>query len=1532
MEEQLGFVADINSKPMEDGLNRIEERVESTAKAVEKSGMSVDDFAKHMQGVLSSFEKLTQAVDRNTKAQEQVAEAGKKAADAEKQGADKATDAIQKTDKATQGLGGSLKKTGDEGAAGFDKLQKAAAGFFTLAAAKEFGQKVFEVRSEIQSLQTSFETLVGNKPQAEELFNSIKDFATHTPMQLKDLASAAQTMMSFNIPVEQIMENLKALGDVSMGDAQKFQSLSLSFSQMSATGKLMGQDLLQMINAGFNPLATISEKTGKSIEKLKDEMSKGAISADMVRQAFIDATSEGGKFHGMLEAQSKTLGGAYSNLQGAISDMFNSIGEQTEGIMAGAINAATVLVQNYEKVGQILLGLVATYGTYKTAVIAVTLAETTATGQRMIAVRWTQLQAQAQAILNKTMLANPYVAAATALGLLVGAIIAARDGLTDAERAQRDYNDILDEAKKKQEDYNNETQEAIRLAQDDSAATGDRESAMQTLIERYPKIIQKYIDEKGHLTDILNLKREIAAYDGQQANVDNKIRSDLYKEYVRVINKQMRGEALDEREGRLYGYAVSKYNKATPWYQPFSQKGAIDYFTAMQKQASRAYGRGETTAKVNSMLEKMGEMKTDELKKLSKVLNANSVKIQKGQAIYVKEVGDYLEASDLQNLTVKANGILDARNPKKKELTDKEKKAAERAAAKAAKEEQKQAEDDATERQKLFEQQEADRVRISKERQELKDALTDAEIAKIKDNGERERQAREEQHKRKIREIRAQEEQFKREAYKRAEAEWNAKNRDKTKVFSDTEEGKAEWQGQKLSESQKAIIKAQEELANAEYQRYVDERHKKELSASYEFLKQYGNYEQQKLAITKEYEQKIQEASTPAEKASLSAQQDKELKELSKKELEDTIDWAGVFNDLSGHTEKYLLGLREQLQNLLKTGDLPIDQMATIQAKVREIDEELNKQGGIFSHMSDAQREHNRRLAEAKDAQEALNAALNEQFNAQMSVNIATSNASELLKGLGLSLGDVTQDSSLLDEVAAKFGGKDSDVYKKVEAAITKVRTAETKLSEARNNVAKNAPKWKKAQDAVNEGFKDMVARVADNIKEWVNYYLGDLPGLLSEIGLNSASEKASQGLSAVNNAAGAAADFASGNYVGAALKAVSAVKDFGRVLGIGGGNEAKINAQLEKLADRNEILTTAINELTETLSGSSGSNALKQYEKLVDSQKELEKNLIKQAHLQMEYHSAHGSFNHYWEGFSQAQLNQFNKRNGTSWNGDLATINAEIAKMLMGDADMWQQIKDTGKGGYGGRVAERLKDLAEQAGKLEEYTAQLQERITGQSFDSIFDDFMSSLFDLADGSEDVFENIAENWEKMMNKMVLTNLVGEKYKRELKKWYDQWEEVYSGDENITEEEVIKLRNDYQDLIHKAADEVETLREQGIITATSDSPYTQNASSKGFQSMGQDTAEELNGRFTALQIAGEEMNANIGVITAILNSLDTLSRVDSVTFSELRDLAVTRNSYLEDIARYTKRIPAEMEMTLNNIYKRQEDLLNAIRRA
>lgn len=1401
MEEQLGFVADINSKPMEDGLNRIEKRVESTAKAVEKSGMSVDDFAKHMQGVLSSFEKLTQAVDRNTKAQEQVAEAGKKAADAEKQGADKATDAIQKTDKATQGLGSSLKRTGDEGTAGFDKLQKAAAGFFTLAAAKEFGQKVFEVRSEIQSLQTSFETLVGNKPQAEELFNSIKDFATHTPMQLKDLASAAQTMMSFNIPVEQIMENLKALGDVSMGDAQKFQSLSLSFSQMSATGKLMGQDLLQMINAGFNPLATISEKTGKSIEKLKDEMSKGAISADMVRQAFIDATSEGGKFYGMLEAQSKALGGAYSNLQGAISDMFNSIGEQTEGIMSGAINAATVLVQNYEKVGQILLGIVATYGTYKAAVIAVTLAETTATGQRMIAVRWTQLQAQAQAILNKTMLANPYVAAATALGLLVGAIIAARDGLTDAERAQRDYNDILDEAKKKQEDYNNETQEAIRLAQDDSAATGDRESAMQTLIERYPKIIQKYIDEKGHLTDILNLKREIAAYDGQMRNQDNKNRANMYKEYVRIINKQKRGETLDEREKHLYQGAVGIYNKATPWYQPFNQKGAIDYFTAMQKQASRAYGRGETEAKVNSMLEKMGDMKTDELKKLSKVLNANSAKIQKGQAVYVKEIGDYLEASDLQNLTVKANGILDARNPKKKELTDKEKKAAAKAAAKAAKEEQKQAKEEAAQDARQIQEELRYQDELRKIRQEASDARRDAEIASIQNDAERERAEQDEQHERNLRQIKEQANEMRKAIYEHNKKAWE--NAHKDSPYENTEPGKAGWMGLQLPEDQQAIIDAQLKKKNAEYQRVIRETEKDLISA-------HQSYIDKKIAIDEEYQEevkKIDEAIAKAEergdKQSVDAlkrsrveaakQRNKEQADLSLEKLKESPEYIRAFEDLENTST-------ETLQIVIKNFE---------EAKAAAAE---NLDPKDFKEYTDVLNQMYDELS-SRDPFKAMRDSLIEVKEAHTKVKEATDKYNRIMNGEKVLVGETNKETGEFN------------------VRLLTEEEALQDVAEAKDRESRATTKFKKASRQAKD-VVDELAGAVQNVGSSIGGMVGDIISLVGDItsvvnGALHAMENTSQGASAAIQAAEKASAILA--IISAALQVIQKIS--GIVKGLFGANDAqefeKAKAQYENLADIWDELIEKKREYLNESWGKEVMSAAEEANRLLEVEKEQLKILAQQGlgvtngSHSMEYRMWKGSYSF----------------NGQNWR-DVA---GEISKTLgvqfesMGDmldmsAEQLQWIKENYIGLWA-NMDVNFKEALEKLIQFGDTEASIVEdsltRLTGTTADDVFNDFLENLYDLADGSEDAMDNIAENWQKMVNRMVINNLIAGKMKEQLEGWYEDLAEINKqrskneiGDKEY-QQSLADMQQRYNNLVAEGRSQMEQFTEMGIIKPLSE---------------------------------------------------------------------------------------------------------------
>lgn len=267
------------------------------------------------------------------------------------------------------GIGQQAAQKGNLMESAFKRVGTAVAGMFAISQIKEFASQIISVRGEIQSMEVAFQTLLGNKEKADAMFSEIRQFAVSTPMMMKDLASGAQQMLAFGIEADKVMPMLRALGDISMGDSQKFQSLTLAFSQMSATGKLMGQDLLQMINAGFNPLQIIAEQTGKSIGELKDEMSKGAISAEMVADAFIAATSEGGKFHNMLANMSSGVEGQTSNLKGAVEDMMNEIGEKMQGVYSAAITGGTSLVQNYEEVAEAALALAGVIGTYKAAIV-----------------------------------------------------------------------------------------------------------------------------------------------------------------------------------------------------------------------------------------------------------------------------------------------------------------------------------------------------------------------------------------------------------------------------------------------------------------------------------------------------------------------------------------------------------------------------------------------------------------------------------------------------------------------------------------------------------------------------------------------------------------------------------------------------------------------------------------------------------------------------------------------------------------------------------------------------------------------------------------------------------------------------------------------------------------------------------------------------------------------------------------------------------------------------------------------------------
>lgn len=1282
----------------------------------------------------------------------------------------------------------------------FDGLGKKVAGAFAVSKLVEFEKKIIDVRGEMESLRISFETLAGEHI-GRQLYEDIKQFTTTTPMMMNDLAKGAQTLLGFNIEAEKVMPILRQIGDISMGDAQKFNSLTLAFAQTSSTGKLMGQDLLQMINAGFNPLVVISEKTGKSVAKLKEEMSQGAITVEMVEDAFRTATAEGGKFHGMLEKQSKGIKGAVSNLQGALQDMLNDIGEKQQDFMVDGAKLATTLVQNYEKVGQVLLGLVTTYGTYKAAVIAVTLAETTANGQRMITVKWLRLQAAAQALLNKTMLANPYVLAATALAVLVGAIIAARDGLTDAERAQRDYNKTLEEAKRKQEEYNNETQEAINKAKDDSVATEEREQAMQTLINRYPEIIKKYIDEKGHLTDILNLHREIAAYDRMRANEDNRINADLYRRYVEILKKQQRGQSLTQTESILYQGARKRYNDATPWYnRVFSNRdswisGAVDYFKNLEEKANYTYGRGNTQAKMNSFLEKLGEMETKDLEALKETISTATKNVEGHKAVLVKQVGDYLERTDLDAIATKIDGIITARNKPKEEVKDKKKPKTDHTA-----------EDEAKRRQKQFELDMAEENEQSKRKVELRDALRDLEIANEQDNAKRELMQMQKDHEDKLEAIREQADQWKKEAYKAAEERWNATNKDKTKTFADTDEGKAGWQAQSLTPEQEQTIQARVNAENAIYNRGIKERMDAERQALLDYLKQYGTYEERRLAITKNYEKKIKEARTQGEKASLKQQSEKELKEL-KETFEKGINWEEVFDDLKSIPLERLVQYREELKKMLSDNNIDAQNAKIVSERLLAIDTEIASKKSLWRRIISSTIPELDKIYQREEREKQK----------QEQINLLEQKKIELLKEearIKKEILNLANDDGIdLDEQDVNAGNADHLLQYYKNSGGTNVSQFQNLLQGLLQNNANQGNNQQALSSFGGAGggegggsYAESIAAVAAVFEE-INGYVQELNRVVQDF-KDSDPEFAKQmqefakGSQYANDAV---QNLKNNDYIGATIDTIGVFKSLYenmQAIGIFGGADKheSIAKELDTLSRAINSATKAIDHWSEELEKSYGAIAIKNAEK----QKEL---LLKQQEimidgldlaLQDNYGGGHSDYYH-WEKNTGDVARDIAAKYGLnmntgdgiwSWNSLFADNDPkEVARVLKeireNDVELWQLMQTQGYNE--GAVGEWLDQLADSAEQLEEAEEKLKERLTTTTSEDVFDGFLNSLYELADGADDVFEDIEQDWQKMVNKMVINNFVAKQFEDKLKLWYEDLAQLQKDKEDTWDE-------------------------------------------------------------------------------------------------------------------------------------------------
>ena len=752
----------------------------------------------------------------------------------------------------------------------------------------------------------------------------------------------------------------------------------------------------------------------------------------------------------------------------------------------------------------------------------------------------------------------------------------------------------------------------------------------------------------------------------------------------------------------------------------------------------------------------------------------------------------------------------------------------------------------------------------------------------------------------------------------------------------------------------------------------------KEAQSMYDYLKTYGTFQEQKLAIAADYAKRISEVENSTDSDSSKQWKIKSLKEEQKKETDSVeasaimqkIDWYQVFGNVGGIMKDALVPLLADLDKFVGTDkfqNLGADQQKSIVDAMQNIRNSIGNTSDLgWKDLARDVVAYQEALKNAKIAQEEYTETETELIPRIKDLQNQIANAKKS--------GNVAEQARLQNDLN-KVQGQLAESGKKIVTANTKVRSSGQKLAQTTQNVTQPisaiheflstsglsdlASLWDsfdqlkggidglKALDEAKkaaDGLKDMGKEAADAAAD-AGKKAGDAlseglskAGLIGQIvsailkildvlkdGIGTLiSSLIDTVLNAVN---GILKNILSGDFItqiGGSL--VSGIGNILNTISFGGfnslfgvsGNAKEVNRTIDKLTDRNEILTDAIDKLRDSIDKNSGIKAVEDAKKAENLQKEKEQNLKSIMEAQMGYHGSHHSFNAYFRGFSQEQIKKVSDAIGRQWNGNLNDLqSADEAAAILQNPDVVESIKNTGKGGYGDRVLEKLKDYAAEAGTLEDIADDLAESLTQISFDSLKSEFIDTLMDMNSSAQD----FSDNFSKMLMQAVLKAKVDDLLGNDMQAFYDEWtERAKANGGKLSKTDITALKEKYDEMVQeglKIRDEV------AEITGYKQS-YEQSASSGSFESMSQDTGEELNGRFTAVQIATEGTYEEAKLINT---KLDAIAARDGGTEGSL--LTASVNTIMGNVGNIWlavdegRTILAQSLMYLQSIDERQE---------
>lgn len=1389
--------------------------------------------------------------------------------------------------------------------------KKALAVIGGVSALKALGSEMIRVHGEFQSIQTAIETMVG-KDVAGQLIPQIKELAKISPLTMSDIVGAEKMMLGFNIQAEDTIKYMKAISDISMGESGKFNSLTLAFSQMSAAGKLMGQDLNQMINAGFNPLQQISEKTGKSIATLKEEMSKGAISAEMVQQAFIDATSAGGKFYNMSENASKTINGQLSMMQDAMDAAFNELGQKSEGVIMDGIQMTTSLIENYETVGKVLVGLVTTYGAYRTAVMLAIMATSKHTIAEVALTNARVLARKAQLALNAAMLTNPYVLLATAVIGLGAAMWAFHDSTTAAEKAQKRFDEQKKQSIKKEQEHKQRLEELISTLQNEYTSSMDRVKAMDAIKNEYPALFQKYIDEKGHIRDLIALWKEYNEEAGKRNVEENKINYNnskkLIDEYEQVIGLWKRfGEdpnfhknSLNESEKQL----ADKYKNETLSTLKSKLDEERNVLRNYQKEVrSDELAQWQLDLKKNTDVQLKVEL--DEMKRLQQARKNNkwySLNVGVGSlkgATTESELQNRIDILESELKSRKTSTYQEDYEAAKKAWEDAKKKLSEIEKDKSkftskqyeeAKERKETAEKKykdlggitgssltkqenqaKKETEKLRKQQEGIRsqndkiseierkqaIQRKRRAEDMEMEISQSEIEAMTEGAEKKRMQRELDNRKEIQSLERQKEDMI-QAVIQAEKE----------IFDAQEELKAKENNKyqkKTFDSSKVdtgkISSIWDTIIENTSKKQLDDKIRDQETSWNEYLIKFGNYQQKRLAIIEKYDKAIKEAETAGDAAILMKEKANALDDFDNSVKNSTTLMGQLFVDASQKSVN-------EIQGIIEKAELLMQYLAAIK------DEQGNAQIG----------------GKTVSKKDILGLGISD----------------NTLQNLELSTEQVEALRNAIDRLKGELGGK------------SPFKLFKTQVKQATDKIAQGGKK------NIVQGISEIGSAVTQ-FTPAISQFGQDLGTIFGNDDLGNKIAGISDALGGVGQTAMGVGQIMSGDIVGGAMSAVSGISSVVKALdGLFGADYSRYNEMKSQYEALDSVWDTLIDKKKEYIKMSYGDEAYKvgkETETLIKQQTQRYYELLNELRQSGSSIGSSSLGKRIEKRLSKKDWDRISGAVGESVTNaeSLLNLSAEQLKEVLADPKLVSVLNTVN-----GDFVKYIQEIVNGSEKLEDIQNQVKEQLTQVSFDSVFDNFVDTLMDMDSSAKD----FANNFERYMQKAMLTTMLGNKYKAELQKWYDAFAAANDNKTGISEEDYKKLQEQWNDIVTDAVKERDKLKE--LLGWTSESS-SQDSTKRGFEAMSQDTGEELNGRFTALQVSNEEIKNQSVVQSQALNLLTAKADTILSVNTEVRNIAddtrnLIANSYLElmqisentsNSAKYLKDIKADMAEVKKN---------------